>query len=154
MFGFFKLTPRPNYNIYVSEIDKYRQVINWIKTASHNHLLVYHFDNTCKEAEQLLKAAQIAYSKDLTSGSRVLLIDSETLVKKANWPMDYWVIVLEIYPVSARDQALMKRAAEQSHSLEFYAAIDSPFFRLFGGERHVAFMQNLNTDRTEAMSHP
>ncbi|MTI41652.1 hypothetical protein [Fulvivirga lutimaris] len=153
MFGFFKITPRPNYNLFNTEIDKYRHLINWIKISLDKHMLVYHFDNTQNEAEQLLKAAQLEYSKDINSGSKVLLIDAESLLK-GSWPLDYWVIVLEIYPVTNREQTLMQRAKEHSHSLEFYAAIDSPFFKLFGGEQHAAFIQKNNADKDEAMSHP
>lgn len=153
MFGLFKITPTPNYIVYLTEIDKYRYLINWVNISLDRHILVYHFDNTCNEVEQLLSVAKVDFSKDLDSESKVLLTDSETLLK-GNWPMDYWVIVLEIYPLSARAQGLMKRAKENSHSLEFYTAIDSPFFKLFGGERITAVMQNLNIDSEESLSHP
>ncbi len=153
MFGLFKTTPVPNYHVYATEIDKYRAIINRIESSSERCMLVYHFSNTRTEAEQLLTAAQLAYSHDLASKSQVLLVDSEALLKAA-WPVDYSVVVLEIYPLTARGQGLMKRAAELSHSLEFYAAIDSPFFKLFGGERLASLLPKLGMESDEAISHP
>ncbi|MEQ9375307.1 MAG: hypothetical protein RIG68_09020 [Imperialibacter sp.] len=153
MFGLFKTKPLPNYHVYATEIDKYRHIINVLKNNGGKYLLVYHFNNTRQEAEQLLTAAQLAYSHDLASGSQVLLAESEMLLKTV-WPVDYSVIVLEIYPLSNRGLGLMTKAAQLSHSLEFYAALDSPFFKLFGGERLASLLPKLGMESDEAISHP
>ena len=153
MFGLFKKSaPSPHYKVYATEVDKYRQLIKEIEISLDQHMLVYHFHNTLDEMERLLAAAGLEYSKDPYSGAKLLLVDAEALLSM-RWPVDYWVKVVEIYPLSERAAGLMYKAKEQSHSLEFYTAIDSPFFNLFGGERMQHLMHTLGIKGDEAIEH-
>ena len=152
MFGLFKKknkAARPNYQVFSSEVNKYRHIIKLIKSASGPITVLYHFNNTRTEAEQLLKAAGIDFS-DNNSGNIQLMfaqdyIDSLSVNSNP-------VIVTEIYPLPDRDIELMQKS--NGLDRQFFSAMDSPFFNKLGSYRLPTLMQNLGMQDDEAISHP
>lgn len=155
MFGLFKKrnqTPRPPYKFFVSEVDKYRYLARKMQSEKDSRfMLIYHFENTGEEAARLLEAAQIQFG---TGGAddRVLLLDYDSLMTQSTGPGTV-VIVIEIYPTTEKDAAIMSMVSEKSLEAEFYEALDSAFFASFGGERLLKLLENLGVDPGEVIEH-
>ncbi len=156
MFGLFKKSsksPQAHYKFFISEVEKYRFLATKMLEASHDKfVLLYHFENTRFEMEQLLNAAKVSFDTDRNSGARILVLDAVEFLENDLYGTPE-VFVIEIYPLSARDSQMVKKALDRNHSLTFYASVDSPFFQLFGGERVTNLMRQMGMEPGEVIEH-
>jgi len=155
MFGLFKRKNKissPNYQVFGSEVEKYRFITGEVKEGEGQYVLIYHFDDTGNEMEQLFNAAGVSFSKDNSPGNKVWLTDANSFLSGhiSGTPE---VIVVEIYPLPSKEAELLNKAKTSSLNVNFITAIDSPFFRLFGGDRLPNLMKSLGMERGESIKH-
>ncbi len=156
MFGLFKRQSKStqvSYKFFVSEVEKYRFLATKMLEASDGKfVLLYHFENTKAETEQLLNAAKVTFSTDRNSGERILLLSSTEFLTTdvSGIPT---IFVIEIYPLPDRDSNIAKKAAEKEYPITFYASLDSPFFQLFGGDRITNLLQQMGVEPGEVIEH-
>lgn len=156
MFGLFKKStkgPQASYKFFITEVEKYRFLATKMLEASHDKfVLLYHFENTRSEMEQLLTAAKVDFNTDRNSGARILVLDAEEFLSHEIYGTPE-VFVIEIYPLEERDSCIVKKSQDKGFELNFYASIDSPFFQLFGGERVTNLMHQMGVEPGEVIEH-
>ncbi|MCR9066981.1 MAG: hypothetical protein NXI00_23645, partial [Cytophagales bacterium] len=141
------------YKFFVSEVEKYRFLATKMLEASNEKfILLYHFENTRSEMEQLLTAAKVDFNTDRNSGARILVLDAEEFLSNEIYGTPE-VFVIEIYPLAERDSIIVQKAQDKRLELNCYASIDSPFFQLFGGERVTNLIHKMGVEPGEVIEH-
>lgn len=156
MFGLFKKqskSHRPSYKFFISEVEKYRFLVRTMQEASDDKfVLLYHFENTRSETEQLLHAAKVGFGTDRNNGERILLLDGREFLDHQVYGAPE-IFVIEIYPLAEIDEQIAIVAGENDYEITFYASIDSPFFEYFGGDRVTSLLQQLGVKPDEVIEH-
>lgn len=156
MFGLFKKSPtapEAHYKFFISEIEKYRFLTTKMLEASGDKfVLLYHFENTRSEMEQLLKAAKVSFDTDRNSGARILVLDAAEFLESEIYGTPE-IFVIEIYPLAERDSRMVQKALDKDYQLTFYASVDSAFFQMFGGERVTNLMRQMGMEPGEVIEH-
>lgn len=156
MFGLFKKqpkSPQTNYKFFVSEVEKYRFLTEkMIKASNEKFVLLYHYENTRAEMEQLLQAAKVSFDTDRNSGARILVLDASEFLDHEIFGGPE-IFVIEIYPLAERDGRIVQKALDKEYHVTFYASIDSPFFQLFGGDRITSLLQRIGVEPGEVIEH-
>lgn len=156
MFGLFKKKEKvkqPDYEVFLSEVAKYRNLINSINETDEPHYLLFHFDNTGSELQQLLNAAKVPFAVSSGSDNKIILARSSDFLNEEVRPL-LKVIVAEIYPLPGIDSEIQAFATGKNFSVRFLTAIDSPFFNLFGDGQLPGLMERLGFDPNETIKHP
>lgn len=155
MFGLFKKStksPQVHYKFFVSEVEKYRFLATHMLATDNKYVLLYHYEDTRSQMEQLLEAAKVTFSADRNSGARILVLDAEEFLSDEIYGTPE-VFVIEIYPLAEREARIVQKALDKDYQLTCYASIDSPFFQLFGGDRITSLMQRMGVKPGEVIEH-
>ncbi|MGB3466142.1 MAG: hypothetical protein WBA74_12770 [Cyclobacteriaceae bacterium] len=161
MFGkLFKKTPqgpRLAYVTYQSKLIKYQQVTIAMQSIPlEKTLLVYFFEQTGNETEQLLQAAGVAYSRpaereNLSPGLNLLYV-GDLSEKHENAESVY---AMEIHPVYSINQSLAERFKDTGlEEITCYVGMDEPLMQIFGSERIIEVLQKLGLEENETLNHP
>jgi len=156
MFGLFKKKENnhPSHAVFQSEIDKYQTITNQIQNSDDSFIVVFHFNNTGQEIRQLFKAAKISFSDNYSSDNKVWVTSAKDFNSTTINYNPKAVIVVEIHPLAEYESTLVEKSKANSLEISFYSAVDSPFFKLLGGDRLPGLMQTLGMKQGESIKHP
>jgi hypothetical protein len=143
MFSFFKKksgVKTPELVVFTTKVQLYKWLIDDCRDTTC--VLFYFFDETGKELEVLLKAANIDNARPVEWSKA----GGIAIPKKA--------YIVELYPLSAPYDTLMERLTSHPDcQVVPLSHLESPIFLKFGGERLMNVIGRLGMKENESISH-
>lgn len=156
MFGLFKKKdslPVLIHNVYLNQTSRFRMMMKeadqWIENG-HHILLLYHFDETGKVLNELVKSSKLDQHKITIDKSDQL---QNGVHEKIPGPVA--ILVAEIHPMAGKDQ-LLHECILKSYpysKILFFTSTDGPLMKAFGGEKIHKMMLALGMDENEKLEH-
>jgi hypothetical protein len=158
MFSFFKSKPKPpsfRYLTYLSKVGKYKQVIlEMSQAANQPALLIYFFDTTKVEVDQLCDAlGQKAVDyENKTDGDKIILCSGFSLHKVKAQEFKK-IAFIELHPLATVSQSAAQNLVLHDIEVVFNIGLDEPLMTLFGSERIPSLLRSMGTLEDEMIEH-
>ncbi|WP_421874808.1 hypothetical protein [Marinoscillum sp.] len=147
--------PTKSYIAYMSKMAKYRVVMAHFAESPGQQLLVYFFDQTRKEIEQMAGVLNIQLKKpgELASTDDLILCSAYDLANHTFAGITK-AIAMEVHPFNSINELLEKRFQETSDmQIEFHLGMDEVALASFGMDRIIHVMQQMGMKENEPIEH-
>lgn len=118
---------------------KYKQLLAQLEKETAHIDLIYFFDQTKNEMEQLLNAKGF---------SDVTLVRAQDFSPTTHQQ----ALVIEVYPLKSTSDQLIDLFEPQTE-IQFWVGLDESILKMFGQEKLISLMQKLGVKEDEAIEH-
>jgi hypothetical protein len=155
---FFNKKPKVKYLAYMGKKGKYKNILEKFQKdqGSKHALLLYFFDQTRLEMEQLLSAYSIEHNRitaDSLLSEGFSFLNVRTL-KGKSMPKADAIYCLEVHPLHSINQLPVEAAKDLGKvEITYFAALDEAGMIAFGSEKIVELMKRMGIKEDEELNH-
>ena len=128
-----------SFFVYFTKLVKYRELLNSILKSSQQIKLLYYFEQTKQELEDILLAAKFTEFK-IFNAREYTNSAPETL------------ILVEVHPLASVTDQLLSSVHFETE-IQCFIGMDEVLMKLFGSEKIVGLMKTMGMKPDEAISH-
>ncbi len=155
---FFKKKPKgptKKYIAYMSKMAKYLVVMTKFSEAPGQQLIVYFFDQTRSEIEQMSQAIGITLKSpnELANENDLILCSAYELGTNQFGSINK-VVAMEVHPIGSTNELIVKRfEGETDMEIEFHLGMDEAALAPFGMDRITNIMKQMGMQENEPIEH-
>lgn len=147
--------PQKKYIAYINKMAKYRLVMSHFAEESGRQLLLYFFDQTRKEIQQMAAALNISIKEpgENTDEDDLILCNVNKLSDFQFKGLNR-VVIMEVHPLLSKNRLIEEHFANQNKlDLEFHVGLDEATLAPFGMDKIISLMQRLGMEENEPIEH-
>lgn len=147
--------PSKRYVAYLHKMAKYRLVMSRFAEEPGQQLLIYFFDQTRKEIQQMAAALNITLKNPGEHAEMDDLIFCNAFsLNQYLFPGITKVVVMEVHPLHANNEAIVQHFInEPKLEIEFHMGFDEAALKPFNSERLSELMVKLGMGENEPIEH-